>query len=94
MRITGLQSVVVDEAVEIAAALHDLTVLALHTLEQLEDAHLSAMCPIAFVALIHIFYVLHLVVSYHHIAGRLARLSEVMHMTEHRHIGSTGTLEG
>ena len=61
--VAGSESVVVYAAVEVAAAAHYRGVAALQLLESIEYGHASAVCPVAFVAVVHIFYVFNLVVT-------------------------------
>ena len=75
---TSLHTIVVDTAVKVATALHDVGILRVHAAEQLEDADRSIVCPVGLVALEHIFDVLYFVVAQHHVAGSTIGASEVV----------------
>ena len=63
LHITRVQSVVVDLLILLAAALHDVQIVATQFVEGIKDAHLAAMGPVGLITLVHILYVLYLVVA-------------------------------
>ena len=75
--IAGIQGVIVDHLIEVAAALHDACVLLVQTVEHVEDAHFALVSPVALIALVHIFNILHLVIANHHEIGSLLGLTQV-----------------
>ena len=73
--------------VEGAAACHDAAVAALQVLEGIEDANLSIVCPVAFVAVVHVLDVLYLVIAKHGEAAGGLYAAKVVHVSQSGPIG-------
>ena len=84
--VAGCESIVVDGLVQLAATLHDTTVLAVHALNHIEDADGALVSPIAFVALVEVFDVLNLVVADEGIRRSLGPPAEVVAIGQCGHL--------
>ena len=80
------EGVVVDALVEQAAALHDILIVSMITVEGVKDGGAAVTCPVALVTVEHILDVVYLVVAYHHIALGSRDLTQVAHIGEGGHI--------
>ena len=83
--VTRCQTIIVDSLVLLTTALHNVGVLAIHLAEGLEDG-LAIASPVAFVVLVEVTYVLHLIVAYEHITGILFGGAEVVGICQSCHI--------
>ena len=62
---SSCKSIVVDGLVHLATTLHNAGVVSFHAVEHVEDANVTLVCPIAFVAFVEVFDVPYLVVTNH-----------------------------
>ena len=83
----GFHAVVVNHLVELAAALHDTSVAALHGLESVKDGDAATVCPIALVSVVEILNIFYFIVTHHHEAGCGFDRAEVTREGEGWHVG-------